>query len=619
LRIGERWRSLRGPRSGANSQFSILNSQFGFAIAWLIVIASRFPALSQSLLDWDETLFSFGVRAYDVTLHHPHPPGYPLFIAAAKLLRPLVSSDFRAVQAVATIGSALLFPVAYFLARELKLRTSAALAAALLTSFLPTIWYYGGTGLSDVPALCVTLLASALLLRGGRDSRAYVAGCIVAAVAMGFRPQLLLIAAVPAIAGALQLRRARVIALSWLTAACLVFVTYLVAAYCSSEFPRGFIEHLRAESRHVHDVDSIANPVRPPLAELAPRALWFPFAGGRVRWVMLVLSAIAILDALVRRRAAALLLMMMFAPSAIVNWLFLDPACTPRYAVAYAPVYAFLAAAGMCAIAAWLGRFGAPFIAFVAMAMTALLIRWTVPALRIVHDTASPPVAVFDWVRGHVPRAGRHVFIENELEMHAMYLMADYDYKLVFEPHDLRAEDLRPGNVLVVEGEAKERGARVFRRRDPDRLRYLVRPRYFTTSVIPLESLTWFLDGWYGWESDANGNRWRWMGRTAGILLSSLPRPGELRMSFYVPVDTTPRPPLVTVTWNGSVIDRIRATKPDLDLHYVLPSRVGLPNEFMVSVDVWPNPKRDGTGQDSRDLGLKLQSMSWRSASAPLQ
>lgn len=584
-----------------------------FLILWIVVIATRLPAMAKSLFDWDETLFAFGLEDYDVSAHHPHPPGYPLFILAAKMVRPLVGTDFSALQLVATIGSALLFPAVFLLARELKLPNAGALVAALVTSFLPTVWYYGGAALSDVPAVALALFAAALLLSGARSPRAYLAGSVIAALAAGFRPQLLLIMAVSALIGAFALRRWRAVALAWLIGAMIVVVSYGGAAYFSDDFPRGYLKQVGVTTDHIHKVDSLANEWRTPLSELAPRTLWFPFAGGRARYWILGFAAIALLDALLRRRPTVPFILLMFAPTALVTWLFLDPSCISRYAVAYVPAYALLAAAGMSAVAARLGRFGTAFVGLSGVLVSAMLFAWTRPALSLVHDNASPPVAAFEWVRTHVPRTGPRVFIENELAMHAQYLMRDYDYKLVFEPHDIRAEDMQPGNIFVVEGESRERDARVIRR-DRDRLWLLARRRYFETSIIPMHEMVWFREGWYLPEGDVE-NGWRWMGPRAGLYVPTLAGDGELRMKFYVPIDTTPRPPVLTVTWNGAVVARELASKPEIDLRYLLPSRAGKPNELEITVDVWANPKRDGTGEDSRDLGLKLLSISWESAS----
>ena len=83
----------------------------------LLVALSRLLAASKSIWDWDEGLFCLALRDYNVVLHHPHPPGFPLFIAAAKLVRLVVRDDFHALRAVSLIASMLVFPAMVALAR----------------------------------------------------------------------------------------------------------------------------------------------------------------------------------------------------------------------------------------------------------------------------------------------------------------------------------------------------------------------------------------------------------------------------------------------------------------------------------------------------------------------
>src|SRR5690242_16987938 len=79
----------------------------------LAVALTRIWARSRTLWDWDEALFAQAVRSYDVTMHHPHPPGFPLYIALAKCVRLFVHSDFHALQVITTIGAIALFPMAF--------------------------------------------------------------------------------------------------------------------------------------------------------------------------------------------------------------------------------------------------------------------------------------------------------------------------------------------------------------------------------------------------------------------------------------------------------------------------------------------------------------------------
>src|SRR5512138_3588455 len=92
-----------------------------------VCAASRFLAYARSMWDWDEALFCLGMRQYDVTMHHPHPPGFPVYIGLAKVLRLFIDSDFRALQAINLIAAMLEFPAIFLLARELRMRFETAL------------------------------------------------------------------------------------------------------------------------------------------------------------------------------------------------------------------------------------------------------------------------------------------------------------------------------------------------------------------------------------------------------------------------------------------------------------------------------------------------------------
>jgi hypothetical protein len=55
----------------------------------LAVLAAAFalahaPFLVSTLEDIDSVNFALGIRDFDVAAHRPHPPGYPIYIAAGK-------------------------------------------------------------------------------------------------------------------------------------------------------------------------------------------------------------------------------------------------------------------------------------------------------------------------------------------------------------------------------------------------------------------------------------------------------------------------------------------------------------------------------------------------------
>src|SRR5436305_8444137 len=110
-----------------------------FLITALVCAASRFLAMARSLWDWDEALFCLGMRSYDVTSHHPHPPGFPVFIALGRIVRVVVHSDFRALQVVNLAAGMLVFPAIFFLARELRIPFTTSVIAGALCAFFPNV------------------------------------------------------------------------------------------------------------------------------------------------------------------------------------------------------------------------------------------------------------------------------------------------------------------------------------------------------------------------------------------------------------------------------------------------------------------------------------------------
>ena len=70
-----------------------------FALA-LVFLALHLPYLPSSLEDLDSINFALGVHRFDVVHHRPHPPGYPVFVVAAKISRLLIGTDARALAAV---------------------------------------------------------------------------------------------------------------------------------------------------------------------------------------------------------------------------------------------------------------------------------------------------------------------------------------------------------------------------------------------------------------------------------------------------------------------------------------------------------------------------------------
>ena len=546
-----------------------------------VTAVTRWLALSATPWDWDEFLFMLGMRHYDVASHHPHPPGFPVYIFFADLLQRLGFSDFHALQAVAFLGAVAIVPATYFLCRELEMTPPVSLVAASLLAFFPNVWFYGGTALSDVPSMTLVILAAALLLRGRRDARAYFAGAVVLAVAAGFRPQNLLVGVVPA------LLASRTQGWKRMLAAAAIGVAIIATSYGTAAKLTGVSDYREAVAEHqqyITAVDSFHAPSRPPLRNLVDDFFLRPY---RQPLINIVISVLAAAGFVRLRRRSVLLALAMFAPLSILAFLYLDFHSVSRFSIGYIPVVAILAAEGLDLLA----RRAAP---IVAAAIVAGMIVWSWPAIAEAHVHASPPFAAMTWLRAHAS----HTYVHGSMRPFSEYFLGDHTdaverrYPPAVWPAGARS-------FFVAEKVVPAPNAIVFTR-PRNALFDIARQRYFEVTVVPLAPIA-LTGGWYGEES-GGGSTWEWMGHRGIVQLPPMPGRAHLTIRFYVPLNALKTPPTVTLTLDGRVVERIRATTGAIERGYdVAPGRT-----LVIETDEVVNPAAAHLGDDARDLGLRL-------------
>jgi hypothetical protein len=572
----------------------------------VVIGLTRLLAVARSLFDWDEALFSLGVQEYDVSLHHPHPPGYPLFIAAAKLVHLCGIPEFRSLQVIVVLGAFCIFPALFLLAREIGFEFSTSVCGAAIFAFLPNVWIYGGTGFSDVPATALGFGACALLLRGRRDSHAYLLGAILLGAAAGIRPTNLLIGAVPALLATWDRLKARAfgaVAVGILFGALIVGGSYLGAAQASSSVD-DYLNAVRMQSKYVREVDSWHNPGRRPLSDVAKTFFLFPFAQRVQLGALAVFALVSLTSAVVKRRAAPLLTLIMFGPFAVLAWLNLDVETAARYAISYMAVHALLAADGLTYVApAALSR-------RVQSIMTALIIGvfcvWTWPALRTQRTTDAPPAAALEWIQRNVSPSSS-VYVHGAYGPHAVFLLPKHQV-VFFETTD--EISMVSGESWVVDWRIVPGGMNFVRPRNS--LWKIIRRRNFETSVSRVASIIRFGDGWYDQEGEG-ATVFRWMSREGRAALPSLAGSGRLSLRMYVPLDAIQPPPVIDVYMNEVLVEHIVTAAPDIERSWIVASRKDAPNELRIVTSATVNPSREGKSTDTRELGLRIDSLAWTS------
>jgi hypothetical protein len=572
----------------------------------ILVAVTRFVARTRSAWDWDEFLFQLGVREYDVTQHHPHPPGYPIFIAAAKFVRLFTQSDFHALQIVVLVGALLLFPVVFFFARELRFDFRTSLFGALIASFLPNIWYYGGTAFSDIPGVVSGLLACVLILRGCRDARAYVAGAFLLGLSAGIRPQNLMTALVPAlIATIIRIRVSwKSVVIGALAGAIAVAGCYAGAALASKSADE-YVYIVKMQQKWVHDIDSFHNPQREPLTQVARRVFLWPCGARREFIAMFILAVISLIDSIFRRRVSPLLALLTFLPFALFTWFMLSYEAIPRYAIGYIVANALLAADGIAAIA----RF-AVLQSVLSLVLVFELGAWTWPAIRMMHRTLSPPANAMRYIREHAKPHQSTIFVHTGLHPFSDHDLADYAPIEYQNDKELPEAGSRlPAYILTPEGGLYQ-GGETFSIPRNSHLWDIVRRRNFETTVLPAYRRIRFGAGWY--EPEGEGfDVWRWMGAEARMTLPPLPGRGKFAIHFLVPLDLEAKPPTLEVRVNGAVIEHSLCTSEEQRREWVIPSLPDRANDVVLSVSDAPIPAALHRGTDGRALGLELRDFSW--------
>jgi hypothetical protein len=317
----------------------------------LIFLAVHLALLPRTLEDIDSINFALGVRDFDVARHQPHPPGYPVYIAAAKLstaaLR-VVGIDAPAPRGLAiwsAVAGTAAIPALYMFFRRLEGRATLAFWATVVVGASPLFWFTALRPLSDMLGFAAAMWALALL--AGRPSRReLLAGALVAGVAVGIRSQTFVLT-VPFLALALARARDPRAALQAglaLAAGGLVWAVPLIVG------SGGLSAYLAALSFQADaDFSGVVMLWTHPTPRAALTALKDTFIWPWGWWPGIVACALAAAGAArIAWRAPRVVVTLLgaFAPYAIFHLLFQETVTT-RYALPLVPVIAYAALAAV--------------------------------------------------------------------------------------------------------------------------------------------------------------------------------------------------------------------------------------------------------------------------------
>ena len=199
-----------------------------------------------------------------------------------------------------------------------------------------------------MPSIVLVIFAVVLLLRGRESTRDYLVGTFLLALAIGIRPQNLLIGLFPGLV-ATRRRSARDIVVALLIGVIVVGLSYGAAIYATGTWG-GYMNTVRAHSDYIARIDSFRAPTRPPLWRLFDRFFIKQYQSPPLSVLVSIFVAISIVGAIRARDRNMLDNFLIFGPFAISAWLMLDRFSINRFSIGYAPMFAIFAADGIARV-----------------------------------------------------------------------------------------------------------------------------------------------------------------------------------------------------------------------------------------------------------------------------
>lgn len=233
-------------------------------IAGLLTIGtvlSRWPFQIDILNNHDAVNYALALGHFDMRLHQPQPPGYPLYILFGRAFDLFLHDHLAALVWLSTVSSGLGVLVIYLAGREMFGRRAGIVAALLVTTSSP-IWFQG-----EIAAPYTTdLLASALVgwlcfrLANSPHRRTVWAAALALGLAGAFRLQTFVFL-FPLFLYALRSRGWKTI-VSATALAGGVFGAFFVPAVMVSGGPAAFVESMRVTVPIFYSADALVKSTR---------------------------------------------------------------------------------------------------------------------------------------------------------------------------------------------------------------------------------------------------------------------------------------------------------------------------------------------------------------------
>ena len=150
----------------------------------LVTAVSRIPFRSEYLFAWDSANYALALDQYNVAFHQPQPPGYPLYVATAWMLRLVIGDANASYVTLSIVASGIAVTMLVLVGARLFDRTTGVLAGCVLaTSAL--FWGQGEVAYPYALLAAFSTSGAWVCLRVASDKRQARRWAIIGAVVLG--------------------------------------------------------------------------------------------------------------------------------------------------------------------------------------------------------------------------------------------------------------------------------------------------------------------------------------------------------------------------------------------------------------------------------------------------
>ena len=331
-------------------------------LAAAVFLLAHLSLLPRSPDDIDAINFAMGVRDFDVARHQPHPPGYPVFVALAKVSSAAFRAagvdapEVRGLAVWSAIGGSVLLVAVFLFCRFLFQENLQPYVAMVLVGAAPLLWFTALRPLSDVSGLAAAFASLAALMAVAnppRDEwtpgrvRLLLAGAFMAGFSGGFRSQMIVLT-LPLLAWVLVSRRTAMRAgLRGGAIACAAagVLAWAVPLIIDSGGPGDYLQALGGQAGE--DFSGVAmlwtHRSRQVALDAVLNTAMVPWDSALLAGIMLALAASGFLFCVLRDRRSALITTIVFGPYLLFHLLFQETVTT-RYALPLVTAVAILSA-----------------------------------------------------------------------------------------------------------------------------------------------------------------------------------------------------------------------------------------------------------------------------------